>query len=211
MPKDRQDKPELICFPSTGIHLNTQIFFLILGNNKYKQLQRHRIVVTSVTSSEAYSHLRFGDSSVAIDVKEIAAPDNIRPVDITDESQNHQCKEGKNVMMGRKSKIRPGFIPLLKASNMIPLLIQKTKDVANLDILFAVQFSLLLLILLESNQTIALSSLGLQHKQEGETAWHKAMSSASRCSSPASYRRLCAKSREGHPKGRRGSESGVRS
>lgn len=124
---------------------------------------------------------------------------------------NHQCKEGKNVMMGRKSKIKPGFIPLLKAFNIIPLLIQKSRDVANLDILFAVQFSLLLLILLEINQTIALSSLGLQHKREGETAWHEAMSRASRCSSPASYRGMWAKSGEGHPKGRRGSESGGRS
>lgn len=93
--------------------------------------------------SEAYSLLKFGDSSAAVDVKRSATSDKIRPVDFTDELHQSSVARKKNVTMVRKTEIKPGFIPLPKASNIIPLLLQKPRDVANLDVLSGIHFSFL--------------------------------------------------------------------
>lgn len=81
--------------------------------------------------------IKFDYSSASIDVKESAAFDNIRPVASTDEPPNFNAKKENRyvyMIMGLKRKIKLGFIQLIKASTITLLLIQKSRDVANLDI-----------------------------------------------------------------------------
>lgn len=56
---------------------------------------------------------------------------------------NCQCKEGKKNNNGKEKENQTRFIPLIKASSIILLSLQKLKDIANLDILFGVLFSFL--------------------------------------------------------------------
>lgn len=58
---------------------------------------------------------------------------------------------------GFEKKNKIGFIQLIKVSSIKLLLIQKSSDVADLDICTGALFSQLLLFLLKSNETMALS------------------------------------------------------
>lgn len=79
----------------------------IINTNDYRG-KEFLVVSGQYIFSEAYSHLKFGASSAAINVKGTAASDKLGPVDTTD--QPHQstqrrknCNNGKE--KGNKAKL----------------------------------------------------------------------------------------------------------
>lgn len=80
----------------------------IINTNDYRGTE-FLVVSGQYIFSEAYSHLKFGDSSAAINVKGTAASDKIRPVDTTDQphqssmQRRKKCNNGKE--KGNKVKL----------------------------------------------------------------------------------------------------------